>query len=132
MHRRRLDRRGFTLLETVAALAIVALVAVSALAAVAQQLNVASRARMIARAEELAAERYAVLRVLPTAAQRALPDSMVAGRFPYPDNGYTWRMTESQVLNELDVYDVQIAVDWAGGSYTVSTRVYAPVADTTS
>jgi len=120
------SRAGFTLLEVVAALAIMALVAVSALGAVGQQLNVAAHARDVARAEGLAEQRLALLRILTSADVQSLPDTIVAGRFAYPNNDFSWRVSSTPVLGETYLNDVRIDVNWASGSYTLNTRLYAP------
>lgn len=119
-------RNGFTLLEVVAALAVIALVAVAALAMVGQQLNVASRARQIARAQGLATQRMAMLRLLTSSEVQSLPDTIANGRFPYPDNAFTWHVVSAAVANDDYLSDVQIEVRWSDGAYTLRTRLYAP------
>lgn len=126
------NRRGFTLLEVVTALAVIGLVAVSALATVGQQLKVAAHAHQIARAEELSAQRLAALRLLTTSQFRSLPDTMARGRFAAPDAGYTYHVVATPLLNDQDLSDVRIDIEWDGGSYALRTRMYTPQADTAS
>jgi type II secretion system protein I len=117
---------GFTLFEVVVALAIISLVAISALGLVAQQVHVAQRAQQIVRAEVLADQRMSLLTLLTSYELQSLPDTVANGRFPYPDNAFSWHVTSQPVMGDDNLNDVRVDVNWNDGTYTLRTRVYQP------
>lgn len=122
--------RGFTLLEVVTALAVIALVAISALALVGQQVHVAAHARQLIRAEVLAEQRMDMLRMLRSYEIQTLPDTIANGRYAPPYNDFTWHVMSLPVINDENLNDVQIDVNWDDGTYTLRTRLYkSPAAD---
>ena len=119
-------RRGFTLLEGVAALVVIGLASAAALGALGSELRTAGRVRHAAEAEALARQRLATLRLLPREALRRLPDSLARGAYSPPLDAYRWRATASAVRPEDDLYELRVDVTWAGGAYALATRQYRP------
>src|ERR1019366_5679523 len=118
------DRRGITLFETVAALAIVSMTAVSAVAAVGGELRTAERARRAIEADVLAKARLDFMNLMSDQDLQAIPDSVKKGRFDPPLNEYSWETAVSTVAGEAGVYDVTIAIAWPKNSYTVRSAQY--------
>jgi len=123
---RRRDRRGFTILEAVIALAIVGLAGVAALEALGGELRAADRAGSVSTAAALAQDRLAALTVLPALDLSPLADSLARGAFSEPFADYRWSATVRPALGEADLYDVAVAVAGRGTDYTVATRLYRP------
>ena len=119
-------RAGFTLLESAVSLAIVGIVAIGALDAYAAEARAALRARQAAPAVALAAERLARLQLLDARQLRALPDSVRAGAMTTGPWRYTWRAAAARVDDELDLFALEVVVEWEGGSYTLASRAYRP------
>ncbi|WP_461412802.1 type II secretion system protein [Gemmatimonas sp.] len=122
--RRRSLRRGVSLLEAVAALAIVGATSAGVLAAVGAGTRTAARARHAHEAESLALELHASLAVQSEATLRALPDSLAAGRFRAPFDGYTWRARVRPDATAPGLYEVRVDIDWPSGSQSLSTAFY--------
>src|SRR5690606_33660633 len=95
-------RSGFVLLEALIALAIVGIMVVSLLAATSSQLRTAGKAGNMLTARSLAEERMAVLRSLEYNALVDPPDSLLAGAFGEPFDGYAWR---AEIVPLEDEYD---------------------------
>jgi type II secretion system protein I len=115
---------GFTLIETVIALAIVALVSVAVLSTVGAELRSAARVREVLPAAALAEERLTALRLLRAEAFASLPDTVASGRFAPPLGAYAWKVEVRPVPGEAGLYDVAVRVDGPGGSYTLDSRIY--------
>lgn len=122
--RHRTLRRGVSLLEAVAALAIVGTTSAGVLAAVGAGTRTAERARHAHEAESLALELHARLAVQSENALRALPDSLAAGRFLAPFDSYTWRARVRPDAASRGLYEVQIDIDWPSGSQLLRTVFY--------
>ncbi len=120
----RADRRGVSLFEAVAALAIVSVTAISALAAVGAELRTAARAQRAVEAEALLAERVIFLELLTDRDLQRLPDSVAQGRFDAPLDEYGWTTASSPSTEVPGLYDVQVSVQWPTGEATVSTAQY--------
>jgi prepilin-type N-terminal cleavage/methylation domain-containing protein len=120
----RAQRRGFSLLEAVAAVAIVGMTAVSALAASGGELRTAERARRAIEAEALATARLDFMNLLYDSDLQALPDSVAKGRFDKPLDEYSWAATSAAYSDQAGVYDVRVTVSWNGGSYAERTYLY--------
>ncbi|HEX6060224.1 MAG TPA: prepilin-type N-terminal cleavage/methylation domain-containing protein [Gemmatimonadaceae bacterium] len=118
---RRRPRSGFTLLESVAALAIVGLSSAAALAALSAELRVAVRLRHAAAAEALAQHRLATLRLAVSDASARLPDSLRRGAFGPPFAAYRWRAAREAVPGEPDLVRLHVEIEWPGGSYGLTT-----------
>jgi type II secretory pathway pseudopilin PulG len=117
-------RRGISLFEAVAALAIVGITAVSALSAVAAELRAAERARRLLEVESLATERFVFLNLLPDRDFQALPDSVAQGQFDPPLDEYRWTTAVSPNTVYAGLYDVRVTITWPGGDFTASSAQY--------
>ena len=117
-------RRGITLLEAVAAIAIVGMTSVAALDAAGGEMRVAERARRAIEVEELATSRLEFMDLLTDTELQSLPDSVAKGKFPTPFDQYTWTTTSAPISDPNGLYDIHITVSWANGSYLVRTYRY--------
>lgn len=119
------QRRGITLFEAVAAVAIVGATAAAALSAVGSQFRTAARAQRALVVEALATSRLDFLELLDTERQlQSLPDSVEEGEFPEPLNEYSWTTEVSPVSDEPGLFAVVVTVHWADGSYQLRSRAY--------
>ena len=117
-------RRGLSLLEAVAALAIVGATSAGVLAATGAGLRTATRARHVVEADALATEVYARLSLAGDAALRALPDSLAGGQFPSPFTDYAWRATVRPHGEWAGLMTVDIEVQWRDGAHRLSSALY--------
>jgi hypothetical protein len=117
-------RRGISLFEAVAALAIVGVTAVSALSAVATELRSAERARRLLEVESLATERLVFLWLLADRDFQALPDSVAQGQFEPPLDEYKWTTTVTPNSAYAGLYDVRVTITWGDGEFTTSSAQY--------
>lgn len=117
-------RSGITLLEAVAAIAIVGITSVSALEAVGGNMRTAEKAKRALEAEALATSRMDFMDLLTDRELQALPDTVAAGKFDKPLDGYSWKTTSTPLSEQAGVYDVRITIDWTDGSYVVRTYQY--------
>ena len=118
------DRRGISLFEAVAALAIVGMTAISALAAVGGEMRVAERARRALEVEALASQRLDFMALLTDTDLQNLPDTVAKGKFDPPLDQYKWTATSAPVTTQGGVYDVKVRVEWPEGAYTLRTYFY--------
>jgi type II secretory pathway pseudopilin PulG len=121
---RHLDRRGVSLFEAVAALAIVGVVSVSALSAAGGEMRTAERARRSLEVEALATSRLDFLVLMSDQQLQNLPDSVTKGTFDRPLDNYTWTTTASPLATQAGVYDVRVKVEWKDGSFGLESYVY--------
>jgi type II secretory pathway pseudopilin PulG len=117
-------RRGISLLEAVAAIAIVGITSVSALEAVGGDMRAAQKAKRALEAEALATARMDFMDLLTDRELQALPDSVASGKFDKPLDEYSWKTTSAPVSDQAGVYDVRITVSWADGAYAIRTYQY--------
>jgi type II secretory pathway pseudopilin PulG len=117
-------RRGITLLEAVAAIAIVGMTSVAALEAAGGEMRTAERARRAIEVEELATSRVEFMDLLTDQELQSLPDSVTKGKFPAPFDQYTWTTTSTPISDPNGLYDIHITVSWPNGSYLVRTYRY--------
>jgi type II secretory pathway pseudopilin PulG len=117
-------RRGITLLEAVAAIAIVGMTSVAALEAAGGEMRTAERARRAIEVEELATSRVEFMDLLTDQELQSLPDSVAKGKFPAPFDQYTWTTSSAPVSDPNGLYDIRITVSWPNGSYPVRTYRY--------
>ena len=117
-------RRGISLFEAVAALAIVGVTAVSALSAVATELRTAEGARRMLEVESLATERLVFLWLLADRDFQALPDSVAQGQFEPPLDEYKWTTTVTPSSAYAGLYDVRVTISWSDGEFATSSAQY--------
>ncbi|MES2176731.1 MAG: hypothetical protein V4550_02610 [Gemmatimonadota bacterium] len=117
-------RRGITLFEAVAALAIIGVTSVSALAAVAAEMKTAERARRALEVEALATQRLDFLGLMNDRELQDLPDSVSRGVFDKPLDEYKWTTKSAPRAEVGGVYDVEVTVTWPEGSYSLHSALY--------
>jgi prepilin-type N-terminal cleavage/methylation domain-containing protein len=120
----KLGKRGFTLLEAVAALAILGIAGVAALEAVASEVRAADRARTAATVSALAQDRLAALTLLPIGDLQPLADSVARGTFPSPFQSYGWIASVRPVFGAADLYDVSVEISGPNTRFVVASRLY--------
>lgn len=117
-------RRGFSLLEAVAAIAIVGMTSVAALEAVGGDMRTAERSKRAIEAEALGTSRLEFLDLMTDRELQSLPDSVTTGRFAKPLDEYAWTTTSKPVSDQAGVYDVRVTVSWPSGSYVLRSYQY--------
>ncbi len=117
-------RRGVTLFEAVAALAIVAVTSISALAAVGADMRTAVKARRAIEIDALITERVEYLSMMTDRELQSVPDSVANGRFAVPFEEYAWATSSSPSPLYPGLYNVEISLAWAGGVHRVTSAVY--------
>ncbi len=117
-------RRGISLFEAIAALAIVSVTTISALSVVGAELRTAERARRALEVEALLAERVGMLQLLTDRDLQRLPDTIAEGRFPAPLDEYAWTTSSTPSIAYPGLYDVELAVAWSSGQSVVRTAQY--------
>lgn len=118
-------RRGITLFEAVASVAIVGAVAAAALSAIGSQFRTVARAQRALIVEALATSRLDYLDLLDTEALlQAVPDSVARGEFPAPLDQYSWTTEVTPVAEVPGLYAVVINVSWKEGSYQLKSRAF--------
>lgn len=122
-HRTR-ARRGLSLLEAVAALAIVGATAASVLATTGAGVRGAERARRAHEASALAEETLARVALLDDASLRALPDSLAGGTYAAPFDDYQYTTTLRGDVAMPGLVFVDVAIEWNGGTQRHTTALY--------
>ncbi len=117
-------RRGISLFEAIASLAIVAVTTISALATVGAEMRTSERARRAIEVEALLSERVNLLNLATDRELQSLPDSIAEGQFDAPLDGYTWTTESAPHAIYPGLYDVTITLRWMDGSSTVHTAQY--------
>lgn len=118
-------RKGITLFEAVASVAIVGAVSAAALSAVGSQYRTTARAQRALVVEALATSRLDLLELLSADRDlQSLPDTVAQGEFPAPLDEYKWKTTVSPVSDEAGLYNVRITVLWKDGQYQLKSRAY--------
>lgn len=121
----RRKRKGITLFEAVAAVAMVGATAAAALSAVASQYRTTARAQRALVVEALATSRLDFLDLLDQDRDLAsLPDSVAQGEFPAPLDEYSWKTEVAPVSDEAGLYTVRILVLWKDGQYELKSRAF--------
>jgi len=120
------NRAGFVLLEAVVALAIISMVSLALLQARGQQIRVASQARELLTAQALAEDRLAALRLLDYENLARPADSVLAGSFPEPFEGFSWVTTVEVLEDEYDLFGVDVVVTGPAERFPLSTLVHRP------
>ncbi|MEO7363119.1 MAG: hypothetical protein ABI120_22490 [Gemmatimonadaceae bacterium] len=125
MFARRRLRRGITLFEAIAAMAMVGTIAAAALSAVGSQYRTTARAQRALVVEALATSRLDFLDLLDQDRDlQSLPDSVAQGEFPKPLAEYSWKTDVSPVSDEAGLYNVLITVLWKDGQYQLKSRAF--------
>ena len=126
--RARRVRKGISLFEAVAALAIVGATAVSALSAVSAEMRTAARAPKALEVEALATSRLDFLALMTDQQLQNLPDSVTKGTFDPPLDSYKWVTTTAPLATQAGIYDVRIEVEWKDGpkdaTYGLHSYIY--------
>lgn len=118
-------RKGITLFEAVAAVAIVGTTAAAAMSAVGSQYRTTTRAQRALVVEALATSRLDFLELLDQDRDlQALPDTVAQGEFPAPMDEYTWKTEVSPISDEPGLYSVLVTVLWKDGQYQLKSRAY--------
>ena len=121
-------RKGISLFEAVAALAIVGVTAVSALSASGAEMRTTARARRALEVEALATSRLDFLALMSDQQLQNLPDSVAKGTFDPPLDGYKWTTTAAPLATQAGIYDIRIEVTWKDGGkddkYGIESYVY--------
>ena len=118
-------RKGITLFEAVASIAIVGAVSAAALSAVGSQYRTTARAQRALVVEALATSRLDFLDLLSADRDlQSLPDTVAQGEFPAPLGEYKWKTEVSPVSDEAGLYNVLITVLWKDGQYELKSRAY--------
>lgn len=118
-------RKGITLFEAVAAVAMVGATAAAALSAVGSQYRTTARAQRALVVEALATSRLDFLDLLDQDRDLAsLPDSVAQGEFPAPLDEYSWKTEVAPVSDEAGLYTVRILVLWKDGQYELKSRAF--------
>lgn len=118
-------RRGITMFEAVASVAIVGVTAAAALSAVGSQFRTTARAQRALTVEALATSRLDFLDLLDGQnALNSIPDSVAMGEFPAPLNEYRWTTEVTPVSDEPGLYSVVVKVLWEDGSYELKSRAF--------
>ncbi len=117
-------RRGVSLFEAIAALAIVSVTTISALSVVGAELRTAEKARRALEVEALLAERAGMLPLLTDRDLQRLPDTIAQGRFAEPLAAYSWTTTSAPSIAYPGLYELELSVVWSTGQTTVNTAQY--------
>lgn len=117
-------RRGVSLLEAVAALAIVGATSASILATTGAGVRAAERARRAHEASALADETMARIALLSDEALRVLPDSLSGGTFAAPFDEYAWEASVQGDAQFAGLFTVLVSVQWEGGVQSTTTALY--------
>jgi len=120
------SRRGFTLLEAVAAMMIIGVVSAGALSAFAADLRAADRAQRMLPAAALAQDRLSGLETSGPELLEALPDSLARGRFTAPFDDYSWTASAHRLRALPGLIEVKINISWDAGSFALLERRYEP------
>jgi type II secretion system protein I len=120
----RKTRSGFTLLEAVVALFIIGIAAIAALEAVGGELRSHEKVQRTLEAETLADYQLAQTQMLFYEDFVAFPDSLARGRFAEPFDNYSWVTQVEPVVNEENLFRVDLTVSWTGGEYELNTMIY--------
>ena len=117
-------RRGVSLLEAVAALAIVGATSAGILATTGAGVRAAERARRAHEASALADETMARIALLSDEALRVLPDSLSGGTFAAPFDEYDWEASVQGDVQVAGLFTVAVSVQWEGGVHSTTTALY--------
>jgi type II secretory pathway pseudopilin PulG len=121
-------RRGLSLVEAVAALAIVGATSLGALSVASSGTHAAERARRAHEANALLEEQRARLALAAEGELRLLPDSLAAGRFDVPFAEYAWRSEVQPDPRYPGLFAITVEVRWNDGVVVAEGAEYRPPA----
>ncbi len=121
----RRERRGFTMLEAVVALAIIGLVCVGTLGAYGGSLRAAVTATEKLPLAALARERLTAVD-LGGGSLSSLTDSLARGRFTPPYSSATWLVSTTPVRGVDGLFDLRVEVRDGSDRFALRTRRYRP------
>jgi type II secretory pathway pseudopilin PulG len=113
-------------MEAVVALTIIGLFAAALLSTTAAQLRTAGKANTLLVARSLAEDRLAALRLLEYDDLDDVPDSLRAGAFPPPFEGFAWTARVEALEEEYDLFGVEVTVEGHGETFPLRTLIHAP------
>ena len=122
-----MTRDGSTLLEAVVSVAIVSLAMVSLMGILAQHVDSEARAQARVRAAHLAEQRLETIRALDATDLPPRIGEVAVGAFSPPFEAFRWRTT-LRADDASGLLRVDVVVEWDGGRFPLSTRLYRPTA----
>ena len=122
----RAAEQGFTLVESMIALAMVGLVAVAVLGQIGTTSAAAANSVAALTATSLAQARLDSLQLLDADRLLAPAAAEASGRFAPPNEAYTWSFEAERLRGEPALIDASIDVAWSDGSVALRTRWYRP------
>lgn len=117
-------RRGVSLFEAIAALAIVGATSVGALAVAGAGVRTAEQARRAHELQALVREQLARLELARDEELRLLPDSLAAGTFAPPFDDYRWEMAARPDARYNGLFRIELVVRWADGVFVTQSAIY--------
>lgn len=121
-------RRGLSLIEAVAALAIVGATSLGALSVASSGTFAAERARRAHEAQALLEETRVRLALATESELRLLPDSLAGGAFDAPFAEYAWRSDVRPDARYPGLFLITIEVRWNDGVVVAEGAEYRPAA----
>lgn len=119
-----MNRRGFSLFETLVALTVVALVASSAMKVIASGMSAAEQSQRAIEAQSLMSSRLEAVGLMTDDELRSVPDSMAQGVFDYPLNQYAWTMQVYPDDRYEGLYQIQLNIVGEDNLFTATTYAY--------
>jgi type II secretory pathway pseudopilin PulG len=119
-------RRGLSLIEAVAALAIVGATSLGALSVASSGTHAAERARRAHEAQALLEETRVRLALATESELRLLPDSLAGGTFDAPFTDYAWRSDVRPDARYPGLFLVTVEVRWNDGIVVAESAEYRP------
>lgn len=117
-------RRGVSLFEAIAALAIVGATSVGALAVAGAGVRTAERARRVHEVQALVHEQLVRLELARDDELRALPDSLASGTFAPPFDEYRWQAESRPDPRYAGLVTIELVISWADGAFATTSAIY--------
>lgn len=117
-------RRGVSLFEAIAALAIVGATSVGALAVAGAGVRTAEQARRAHEVQALVREHLARVELARDEELQLLPDSLAAGTFAPPFEDYRWEMTARPDAQYAGLFRIALVVRWDAGAFVTESALY--------
>lgn len=118
------QRRGVSLFEAIAALAIVGATSVGALAVAGAGVRTAEQAQRVHEVQALVREQLVRLELARDEELLALPDSLAAGRFAPPFDAYHWEMDARPDRRYAGLFTIELVVHWPDGAFATQSAIY--------